>query len=215
MKMSVVAGRAGFCVAVALAALALADPLTEGASNAGFFGPGNFTDHSNADVLPVLMAAVAFFAAHLVMRGLSAGRDSHPRAWLGAWARGLDGKVLARLLPLAFAAQIGALFVTETCEQVVVLGHGLGGTIWLGGPILVSLAIHAAFCALTMLVIARLAQAFARTALKIVRVIMALVALGPRVTGLVLRRSRYAPAHLQRAPLACRIGERAPPFATA
>src|ERR1700694_3279642 len=89
-----------FCVAVALVALAIADPLTEWASNAGLFGPGNFTDHSNADVVPALFAGFAFFALHLVMRSLSASRarDYRPRPWLGAWLRALDLKILLRLL---------------------------------------------------------------------------------------------------------------------
>jgi hypothetical protein len=33
----------------------------------------------------------------------------------------------------------------ETGEQIVVAGHPLGGTIWLGGPIVVSLALQALF----------------------------------------------------------------------
>jgi hypothetical protein len=31
----------------------------------------------------------------------------------------------------------------ETCEQTAIWGHPLGGTIWLGGPIAISLALHA------------------------------------------------------------------------
>ena len=40
-------------------AAAIADPLVEFASNAGWFGAGNFTDHSNLDVVPALFAGVA------------------------------------------------------------------------------------------------------------------------------------------------------------
>ena len=49
------------------------------------------------------------------------------------------------MLPAILTMQMLALFMMETTEQFVVFGHPLGGTIWLGGPVIVSLAIHA-FC---------------------------------------------------------------------
>jgi hypothetical protein len=42
--------RAWFCLAAALVAASITDPLVEFASNSGMFGPGSFTDHSNQDV---------------------------------------------------------------------------------------------------------------------------------------------------------------------
>jgi hypothetical protein len=207
--------RLWFGVAVAFVALALADPLTEWASNAGLFGAGNFTDHSNADVFPALFVGFAFFALHVVMRArhISRHHQGRPQAWLGAWARALDARTLTRLLPGVFAVQIGALYLMETSEQLVVLGHGVGGTVWLGAPILVSLTIHAAFCAISMFAISRVVRAFAKTALRIAQVVAVLAARGPRESGLVLRRLRYSPAPFDFAPLVCLIGERAPPFA--
>jgi hypothetical protein len=47
----------GLCSAVLAAAIA--DPLVEFASNAGWFGPGNFTDRSNLDVGPVFALGIA------------------------------------------------------------------------------------------------------------------------------------------------------------
>src|ERR1700688_333138 len=207
--------RLWFGVAVAFVALAIADPLTEWASNAGFFGAGNFTDHSNADVLPAFFVGFAFFALQLVVRTrhVSRQRQGGPQAWLGAWARALDARTLTRLLPGVFALQIVALYLTETSEQLVVLGHGLGGTIWLGAPILISLTIHAAFCAISMFAIARVVRAFAKTALRIAQFVAVLSARRPGEGGLVLRRLRYVPAPFDFAPLVCLIGERAPPFA--
>jgi len=207
--------RLWFCVAVAFVALAFADPLTEWASNAGLFGSGNFTDHSNADAVPALLVGFACMASHLIARCRSVRRESDPQAWLSAWARVLDARALTHLLPLIYALQIGALYVTETFEQHLVLGHGLGGSIWLGAPIVASLLIHALFCAATAFAIARVVRTFARTALRIARSIAVIALRRPRESGLALRRLCYFPSPFDSAPLVCRIGERAPPFAVA
>jgi hypothetical protein len=50
------------------------------------------------------------------------------------------------MLPLIFVLQLVALFGMETLEQIATVGHPLGGTLWLGGPILVSLAAHFLSC---------------------------------------------------------------------
>jgi hypothetical protein len=113
----------------------MADPLVEWASNAGRFGPGNFTDHSTADVVPALLVGVLFVATHLwlrVRRALTRGPASD---LLRASRQAIGGGVL-RLLPLVFAIQMLVLYCMETSEQIAVVGHPLGGMIWLGGPVL-------------------------------------------------------------------------------
>jgi len=214
-KMSSLVIRLWFGVAVAFVALALADPLTEWASNAGLFGAGNFTDHSNADVFPAAFVGFAFFALHLVLRTryVSSRHRGRSRMWLSAWAGALDNETLTRLLPGIYALQIGALYVTESFEQVVVLGHGLGGTVWLGAPVLISLLIHAVFCAIATFALARVVRALAKTALRIVQIVDVLAERSPRENGIVLRRVRCITAPFDFAPLVCSIGERAPPFA--
>ena len=86
---------------------------------------------------------------HLVARSRYSARASECelRRWLAAWVRVLDVGTIARMLPRAFAFQIAALWTAETLEQVVVAGHGFGGTVWLGAPILAALALHATICA--------------------------------------------------------------------
>jgi hypothetical protein len=146
--------RVAFCLAVALTAAALADPLMEGLANAGAFGPGTFTDGSNLDMLPALcvgsLAAVAFAIG-------IARRITRPRAIAPAWLQRAAGH--APLAPsqamMTFALQIGVLFAMETGEQIVVAGHPLGGTIWLGGPIVVSLALQALFGVVTAMLFSR------------------------------------------------------------
>ena len=136
--------RAGFCFAVALTAAALAGPLMEGLADSGAFGSGTFTDGSNLDMLPAL--CVGILAAVALAAGL-ARRLACPQARVPRWlhqAAEAGSPALSQSL-VTFALQIAVLFAMETVEQILVAGHPLGGTIWLGGPVAVSLALHAVF----------------------------------------------------------------------
>lgn len=196
--------RAWFCIAAALVAASIADPLVEFASNRGLFGAGSFTDHSNQDVLPALCAGLLFGTVCVVLRvrGLLAFRVALPPA-------------MSVLLPDVFAVQIALLYGMETLEQFVVAGHPLGGTVWLGGPPPASLAAHAASCVLATFLLGRLTRSLSHKAARIVARIVAAIGLAPRSPAIAfLRRSHRADAR-RRAPLLGRTGERAPPFLTA
>lgn len=136
--------RAGFCFAVALTAAAIAGPLVEALANAGTFGPGTFTDGSSLVNLPALcvgtLAAVAFAIG--LARRLACPSARAP-AWLQQAAEA--GHLAPAQALVTFALQIAMLFAMETGEQILVAGHPLGGTVWLGGPVAVSLALHAVF----------------------------------------------------------------------
>jgi len=196
--------RIWFCIAAALVAASIADPLVEFASNGGAFGAGSFTDHSNWDVFPALGAGVALVAVYIALRVR--------RALLRAGVHeSLRPSALLALLPYVFAVQIALLYVMETAEQFVVAGHALGGVIWLGGPAPVSLAAHAVICVLTTFLLGRLACRLARSAVTPVAHIIAAIAVARRfatVTFSVV--SRRADAR-RRAPLLSRTGLRAPP----
>lgn len=81
---------------------------------------------------------------------------------LRASAVHLDSLSVRKLLPLIFAAQLATLFIMETLEQRIVLGHVQGGTIWLGGPVLVSLCLHAIGCVLISCILSRGLQKLAK-----------------------------------------------------
>jgi len=49
---------------------------------------------------------------------------------------------------------LATLFVMETLEQTAVYGHVLGGTLWLGAPILIALAMHVAIGSISALSLA-------------------------------------------------------------
>jgi hypothetical protein len=187
-------------LAVAIIAAAVADPVVEFASNAGCFGPGSFTDRSNLDVLPALVAGISVLALYLC----------------GAARAVLAGTALPRrlmsLVPTIFIFQIVALYVMETAEQFIVGGHTLGPAVWLGGPIVASLAIHAAFCTAVTFWIARSARQLTVTTLRVIQLIKTTASFAAHVFEILRHPRSDAGRFRQLVPVLCRIGERAPPL---
>ncbi len=181
-------------------AAAVADPLVEFASNSGWFGPGNFTDRSNLDVFPALVAGIGVLVLYLIgtARAVLAG-TALPRR-------------IGSLVPAIFVLQIAALYGMETTEQLIVGGHTLGAAVWLGGPVFVSLAIHAAFGATAAFWIARSARRLAATTLRVIALIKTTASFSAHVFEILPRRRPDARSFRQLAPVLCRIGERAPPL---
>lgn len=205
--------RAFFSLAAALMAAAVADPIVETASNLGLFGRGNFTDHSTLDVVPTLLAAAVFAGIWLVMRVKRSIAGPSSAAWSTA-AAAIDAPTVLRLLPCIFIVQIAALFAMESTEQLVVYGHLLGGTIWLGAPILIALAVHAFFCVALSFLLAVTLRAFAASLAQFVEALLRLLSSfephRPGVARLRLLPTFFRPFR----PTLCRLGERAPPTPT-
>ncbi len=208
--------RLWFCLAVAVLSAAVADPLVEWASNAGLFGPGNFTDHSNLDVLPALLVGSVFVLLYVALRvrSLLVSPGKLPPELLRASKDALRGGICG-LLPAAFGFQILTLFLMETAEQFAVAGHGLGGTIWLGAPILVSLALHAVACAIGAFAVAYAVRVLAATTLRIIRLVRALATFPLHGKPSIARRRASIVYLSDSRPVLCQIGERAPPLLTA
>ncbi|MGC8485073.1 MAG: hypothetical protein ACP5O6_05500 [Candidatus Baltobacteraceae bacterium] len=161
-----------FRVTVAVLAVALADPCLEFASNAGWFGSGRFTDRSMADVAPTLLFGALFLVAQLfgIFRRASISlRFDEPLR-----------RPIAQIVPSIFSLQIVLLFLIESIEQRVVYGHLLGGSLWLGAPALIALAVHALFTVGTAFLVAGALRVFARRAPAL-------------ATAIRLRRERNAP----------------------
>ncbi len=209
-------GRGLFCLVVAVCAATLADPMVEAASNAGFFGPHTFTDHSSLDVVPALVTSVLLgltYVALQVRRTLTARTpfDGWLRDALAARARERH----APLLPTTFAIQLAVLFGMETVEQIIVTGHALGGTIWLGAPIAIAVAIHLAACAFTSYVLGRALDALARVAVVLAVAAWAILLERSHDAGCGAIRMRELPLRGRTNPLAFRSGLRAPPLSRA
>jgi hypothetical protein len=192
--------RLGFCAAIAVIAAALADPIVEFASNAGCFGAGRFTDRSNVDVAPAIAVGAALLVWYLVAKAhvVLAGR-ALPRR-------------IAPLLPIVFGLQMTALWAMETTEQLALYGHVIAPEVWLGGPPAYSLAIHGLICAVVTFIVARSLRRLAVTALRVIELIRATVT--RRGCNLEWRPARCLQdrSFKKRAPVLCRIGERAPPL---
>jgi hypothetical protein len=208
--------RFGFCTAIAVIAAAIADPLVESASNAGWFGPGLFTDRSNLDVAPMLLVGVLLLIVYLVSKAQAAlangsrrGRDVWREAG-HALGSGIWG-----LIPAIFGLQMLTLYAMETAEQHLVWGHSLGPMVWLGGPLPASLAVHAIICVALAVTIARWMRALTATTLRFIRLIRALATFAPQPAGSIASRSRDSISFKRSSPVFCRIGERAPPLLSA
>jgi len=189
-----------FSLAVAVISAAVADPLLEAASNAGVFGRGNFTDHSNLDVIPALFLGLLAVGVHVALRingGMLRSWDTALRARAGA------------LLPMTFAAQLGVLYSMETFEQIAVAGHPFGGTIWLGAPAVIALAVHALTCVIAFFVATCVMHEVAWATLRVVRIIRAILTRGV-TSGSIVPRLRVV-VRKQLAPELCTAGGRAPP----
>jgi hypothetical protein len=169
-----------FAVAAAIAAASATDPIVEALSNSGFFGPGRFTDHSSVDVVPAAILAALICLAVVIFRA----RES----WMRQWAPHVGARSLPRMLPAIFIIQIAALFAMESLEQNAVYGHPLGGALWLGGPALFSLLLHAVGCILTTFGLARLLRAAVRGVVRVVLCIATLLASSISQNGCIFRR---------------------------
>lgn len=200
-----------FCIAAAVAAAALADPIVEALSNAGAFGPGRFTDRSNADVLPALCVALVFAVLFVAGSARRALASREPPDWVRTCADGIAGTSVLRLLPVTFVLQIGTLFGMETFEQIVVYGHVLGGTLWLGGPLAVSLLMHAAAGALVIALFARLLRGLARAVVDVIRFVRRLAVAWPHDAPAVCARTCTVPLRRSDERAFDRLKGRAPP----
>ncbi|MEA2718939.1 MAG: hypothetical protein QOJ39_803 [Candidatus Eremiobacteraeota bacterium] len=202
---------AWFVVAVAAIAAALADRIIEGLANHGAFGRAGFTDGSYAVNGPVAVLGAIFMLRFLylrVRRALCAGRDAQA-ARAPAWHK-LTPASLALRLGTIFVVQIVALWAMETVEQFAVFGHGFGGTIWLGGPVAMSLAVHAVLCVATALTARSVLRALEPRAVRLLRALLAVLAVAGNGS-----RPRFsaglAPVIVLPYFVLCRIGVRAPP----
>jgi len=166
--------RAVFICAVAFLAATLGDALVESISNAQVLWRGNYTDRSSLDLLPMSAAALTAIMATLtlVLSEYLRRTGGSPRELWSSAARVLVPCDIPSLLPAIFALQIPTLFAMETVEQIVVYGQPLGGTLWLGGPILAALVLHALIAATCAFLVARGLTALAQTLLRAVAFVL-------------------------------------------
>lgn len=208
--------RLPFLIAVALVAAALGDALVESVSNTGIFGPSYF-DNNHLSVVPALLAGFVLTLEAIGLRCFEVYRRARTRRdWLIDAATCIAARSTAWDVPWVFVMQIAALFVMESTEQLVFGGKLLGGTVWLGGPILVSLAIHALIGAVCTFLLGWSMRAISETVASLVVTAIAFItlALARTVAGAILARRDELAFPRAQSPHAHQIGERAPPLLT-
>jgi hypothetical protein len=200
-----------FGIAVAALAAALGDLFVETLSNHGIFGPGHFTDGSNADVAPVGVVGSLLLLVCLLLRVRYALTASGRARYRHDLMAALSASSTAQMLPAILCLQIALLWIMETAEQYLVIGHGFGGTIWLGGPVAASLLIHAAICSIVVFAMRGLVSMLEPRALQLVRTLLASTAFPPR-TAVGLATTVRAPRAVRWSVLR-EIAKRGPPAA--
>jgi hypothetical protein len=199
-----------YCTAAALTAAAVADPIVERLSNGGVFGPGRYTDRSTADVVPALCVGALFATFFVIALARRLLRTPAP-GWLRVSDAALPRAVVVRLLPVTFAAQIATVFAMESLEQVFVVRHAFGGTVWLGGPPLISLAIHALACVLVAVLFVGILHRLARRVAAVIAFVRQLILAWAALTPTAPMRVVLVPPRRAQEPALARLQGRAPP----
>jgi hypothetical protein len=206
--------RGAFSLAAAVTAAALIDPMVEFGANSGFFGPGTFTDHSNLYVAPALITGLALtvaFVMALVRRTFNRSTRYAPD-WLRRFPGASGGRSMLRPLPAVFVLQLGALWSLETVEQIVVAGRPLGGTLWLGGPVLTSLLMHAVGCLVVTWLLSRAVRWSVETIVEVVRLVREIFCNATPGPATTRSRAIEVAGSALREPILARLNGRAPPY---
>ena len=202
-----------FLLIVALIAAAIGDQLVESIANTGIVGAG-YADDNHVGVLPALIVGALLLLGAIVMRSVSAWstRGDNGRSPCRAVTGELTRVQTLRMLPLLLVIQLAMVFAIE-CIEALLAGEALpAGFSWLGGPLLLSLGIHAAIA----LLCAAACAALVRWA---VGSVVALISDALHFIRLRTVRERFgsraaergeSPLHVN-APPVRQIGGRAPP----
>lgn len=212
MRNGAKAASAVFMATVAVTAAAVADPIVERLSNSGLFGPGQFTDRSNLDVLPALVIGAVLAVAFVLLAARRLLADSvYAPAWLRDCAE-QHARPSRRNLATVYSLQLVVLFTMETFEQIAISGHAMGPTLWLGAPILIALFLHLTSCLAFSWLLGRALTWSARTLAQVVRAAVAWLRLRVDAGPVSYRSSALQKLVVPREPHRLRVRGRAPPF---
>lgn len=209
--------RLPFLIAVALVAAALGNALVERVSNSGIFGPSYF-DNNHLSVVPALLAGIVLTLEAIGLRGFALYRHARIRGddWLIDAATCIAARAPARELPYVLVMQMAALFAMESTEQLLLGGKLLGGTVWLGGPILFSLLVHGLIGTVCTFLLGWSMRAISETVASLVVTAIAFIAIltSRGAAGAILARRDDLAFPRAQSPHVRQIGERAPPLLT-
>lgn len=189
--------RTAFVCAVAFFAATAGDAVLEGISNSGILWRGHYTDGSSWDLLPMtFIASLAFIAVLSFIVRDHMRRGTSMRELRSCAVRALQPRSVGRLLPIVLMLQLLTLLGMETVEQTIVYGHPLGGTIWLGAPVVTSVVVHALF-----------AVAFACAGVRCLKVLTETIVHVIACLFIFLDRLNARPVRCVRSSLVCRVDQ--------
>jgi hypothetical protein len=212
------ARRALLFLAAAVLSAVISDWVIETAANLGLYGPA-FADHDQRSVLATTTAGVVLAVAAIVVSLLERWRvlrGDSPQDWLVDAARDISRHWSWRAFPSTLAVAIAVRYAMESAELLRTSGHVAVGLGWLGGPVLIALALHALFCVLTVLVLVAVMQTVVRAFDAVVVAVATLIAVllsAISPSGDFARRDPFRRVVHCRSLLGRRLGERAPPLA--
>jgi hypothetical protein len=203
--------------AVALIAAALGDFSVESISNSGLVGAGPHDD-DQWNVGPTLgLGILVALAAVLVSFVKAYRRGAQPRTSTQAdWLLDVGTRLLKRStiadFPALYATQLLVLFSIESVEQVAMNGKLSGGTVWLGGPVLFSLSLHALIGLTCRFLIGRsMRTILAGLSVLVCEVVAFVSACEGQEQGAPFGRLDIAPRTRLQSPPVSQVGGRAPP----
>ena len=115
---------------------------------------------------------------------------------------------------LVYGLQIPMLLSIEALEQIQRFGHPIGIGASLGGPPLVSLAIHALFALAVTVAVFRGIRAIVDVSTAVARIVLPLIrrlSIAPDAPCRIIRSQRAGERSMRPPPLALRIANRPPP----
>jgi hypothetical protein len=206
-------------LAAAVLSAVISDWVIETGANLGVYGP-TFAGADHRSVLATATAGIVLAVAALAVTLLERWRVLRGDAcgdWLVDAARDISAHWSWRAFPSTLAVALAVRYTMESAELVRTTGHVAVGLGWLGGPVLIALVLHAAFCVLTVLVLIAVMQAVVGAFDVVVVAVatllaFALSAISP--SGVFARRDHVRRAMRSGSCLGRRLGERAPPLAT-
>jgi hypothetical protein len=212
------ARRALLFLAAAVLSAVMSDLVIETAANLGLYGR-SFADHDQRSVLATTTAGVVLAVAAIVVSLLERWRvlrGDSSQDWLVDAARDISARWSWCAFPSTLTVAIAVRYTMESAELVRTSGHIAVGLAWLGGPVLIALALHAVFCILAVLGLIAVMHAFARAFDAVVVAIATLIAVLSSAISPSDDFTRRDPVrHVVhcRSLLGRRLGERAPPLA--
>jgi len=200
-------------LAAALLSALFSDWAIEGSASIGLFGRSYAVHDQRSLICTAAVVVGLLFLCILtsVLEKLAVLRSKGD--WIEEAARDISSRWSWSALGASYAVALAARYAMESARLVEQSGHMEQGWDWLGGPLVVALAIHAGICVLACLGLFAFMRAVERTLERVVALVITII-LDICTSDVRQRVDRTrAVIHRRSCSLARHLGERAPPLA--